>query len=112
MRTNRLLRLLIGAAFVFSQSLALADEITVPDVSGFNTPKAMKAAGPDMEGVILATKIAPPDGSTKLFAYQEPAANTKAPRGSILKIYIYQSLAAPARCHHPPPLRQCPISLA
>jgi beta-lactam-binding protein with PASTA domain len=95
MKTPRLLRLLIWAAFVFSQSFAAAsDEITVPDVSGFNTPKAMKAAaGPDMVGVILATKITPPDGSTQLFAYQEPPANTKAPRGSTLKIYIYQSLA-------------------
>jgi beta-lactam-binding protein with PASTA domain len=110
MRTNRLLRLLILAAFAFYKSLATADdEITVPDVSGFNTPKAMKAAaGPDMVGVILATKITPPTGSTQLFAYQEPAANTKAPRGSTLKIYIYQSLAGGAVIPSPTPSTSMP----
>lgn len=72
-----------------------SDEITVPDVSGFNDPKAMKAAaGPDLVGVIMATKATPPPGTTTLFASQDPPANTKAKRGSTLKIYIYQSLAA------------------
>jgi hypothetical protein len=110
MRTHRLLRLLIWTAFVFYKSLAAADdEITVPDVSGFNTPKAMKAAaGPDMVGVILATKITPPTGSTQLFAWQEPDANTKAPRGSTLKIYIYQSLAGAAVIPSPTPSTSMP----
>jgi hypothetical protein len=72
-----------------------SDEVTVPDVSGAgNDPKAMKAAaGPDMVGVIMATKASPSPGSTKLFASQSPAPNTKAKRGSILKIFVYQSLA-------------------
>lgn len=98
LKTNRpwlAICLLAALLTALSPSASASDEITVPDVSGFNTPKAMKAAaGPDMVGVILATKITPPDGSTQLFAYQEPPANTKAPRGSTLKIYIYQSLAA------------------
>ena len=74
-----------------------SDEVTVPDVSGFTEPSAMKAAaGPDLMGVIMATKATPPPGTTKLFASQDPPANSKAKRGSTLKIFIYQSLAAPA----------------
>jgi hypothetical protein len=74
-----------------------ADEITVPDVSGYDDPGAMKAAaGPNMVGVIMATKATPTPGTTKLFAYQDPPANSKVKRGPplpTLKIYIYQSLA-------------------
>lgn len=72
-----------------------SDEVTVPDISAAgNDPKAMKAAaGPDLVGVIMATKASPTPGSTKLFASQSPAPNTKAKRGSILKIFVYQSLA-------------------
>lgn len=66
------------------------------------------AAGPDMVGVILATKITPPTGSTQLFAWQEPDANTKAPRGSTLKIYIYQSLAGAAVIPSPTPPTSMP----
>lgn len=66
------------------------------------------AAGPDMVGVILATKITPPPGSTQLFAWQEPDANTKAPRGSTLKIYIYQSLAGAAVIPSPTPSTSMP----
>lgn len=72
-----------------------SDEVTVPDISSAgNDPKAMKAAaGPDLVGVIMATKATPSPGSTRLFAGQEPQPHTKAKRNSILKIFVYQSLA-------------------
>ena len=71
------------------------DEVIVPDIStAGNDPKAMKAAaGPDLVGVIMATKATPSPGVTKLFAGQEPRAGSKAKRNSILKIFVYQSLA-------------------
>ena len=70
------------------------DDIVVPDVSKFKDPDAMLAgAGPDMVGMLIAVRNAPPPGTTTLFSHQDPAPNTKSKRGKPLTIYIYQSLA-------------------
>ena len=90
-----------------------SDEVTVPDVStAGNDPKAMKAAaGPDMVGVIVATKASPSPRATKLFASQDPPANSKAKRGSTLKIFIFQSLAE-ASATPPPSASSSPTPFA
>lgn len=83
--------------------------VTVPDVSGAKTVGAMKAAaGPDMVGIVHATSIPPPEGSKELFAYQEPAAGSKALRGQTLHIYIYQALATAGTTPTPSPTETSP----
>lgn len=53
-------------------------------------------AGPDLVGKIIAISATPPPGTTKPFASQDPPALSKAKRGSVLKIFVYQSLLQPA----------------
>ena len=87
----------LGLAADLPAKAQTCDEVTVPDVSRLSDPAAMKAAaGPNMVGMLVATNQAPPAGTKKLFSYQDPLANTKAKRGALLRIYLYQALADPA----------------
>ena len=87
----------LGLAADLPAKAQTCDEVTVPDVSRFSDPAAMKAAaGPNMVGLLVATNQAPLDGTKKLFSHQDPLPNTKAKRGALLRIYLYQALAEPA----------------
>ncbi|HEV3409656.1 MAG TPA: PASTA domain-containing protein, partial [Chthoniobacterales bacterium] len=80
-----------------------ADEVRVPDLSVFDGVGEMKAAASHVGLVpaLAATKATPPPGATRLFAGQEPAAGSKAKRGSTLKILVYQQAATAAAAPTP-----------
>lgn len=73
-----------------------SDDVTVPDLSVFDGLTEMQAATTHagLVPALAATKGTPPPGSTRLFAGQNPAAGTKAKRGSVLQILVYQQAIA------------------
>ncbi len=93
------------AAAAVSPSRTPSDDVTVPDVSVFTGLVEMKAAATHAGLVpgLVATKATPPSGSTRLFAGQDPPANTKVKKGSSLKILVYQQVAQPSPSPSPSP---------
>lgn len=74
---------------------ATADDVTVPNLAGFDGLTEMQAVARQagLVPVLVATKDPPPEGSTQLFARQEPEAGKKAKKGTPLKIIVYQKAA-------------------
>lgn len=81
-------------ASTLSRSPAASGEVIVPDLSVFNGLTEMQAVArhAGLVPVLAATKATPPPGKT-LFATQDPLPGTKAAKGSVLKIIVYQKAA-------------------
>lgn len=84
--------------------LAAAEEVTVPDFSGLNQPGAMKALATQagMSVTFAATK----GTGDRLFAGQDPSANSKVKRSRPITIFLNQKVAQSTPTPTPTPIAQ------